>query len=107
MLIRALSNLVFNAIKYSDDNAVVALSLSNKANSACFAVTDYGIGIEKELQGKIFDRFYRIDSSGSRSTGGSGLGLAIARLIVEIHAGKIIVDSTPKKGSTFTIELPL
>jgi len=107
LLIRALSNLVFNALKYSDDNAVVDLALSKKENSACFAVTDYGIGIEKELQGIIFDRFYRIDSSRSRSTGGSGLGLAIARLIVEIHAGKINVDSTPEKGSTFTIELPL
>ena len=107
LLIRAMSNLVFNAIKYSDDNAVVDLSLSKIANSACFTVTDYGIGIEKELQDKIFDRFYRIDSSRSRSTGGSGLGLAIARLIVEIHAGKINVESTPEKGSTFTIELPL
>ena len=107
LLIRALSNLVFNALKYSDDNAVVELSLAKHENSACFAVTDYGIGIEKELQGKIFDRFYRIDSSRSRSTGGSGLGLAIARLIVEIHTGKISVNSIPEKGSTFTIELPL
>jgi len=107
LLIRALSNLVFNAIKYSDDNAVLDLSLLKMENTACFKVTDYGIGIEKELQGKIFDRFYRIDSSRSRSTGGSGLGLAIARLIVEIHAGKINVNSTPEKGSTFTIELPL
>ncbi len=107
LLIRALSNLVFNAIKYSDDNAVVDLSLSKKENTACFKVTDYGIGIKKELQDKIFDRFYRIDSSRSRSTGGSGLGLAIAKWIVEIHAGKINVDSTPEERSTFTIELPL
>jgi heavy metal sensor kinase len=107
LLIRALSNLVYNAIKYSNEKAEVELNLYKKDAVACFSVSDDGIGISKENQSKIFDRFYRVDSSRSRETGGSGLGLAIVKWICEIHAGNIIVTSDLEKGSTFTIELPL
>ncbi len=107
LLIRALSNLVYNAIKYSNQNSTVELNLYKKEDVAYFSVIDEGIGISQEDQKKIFDRFYRIDSSRSRDTGGSGLGLAIAKWICEIHNGAIKVVSEPGKGSRFTIELPL
>jgi len=107
LLIRALSNLVYNAIKYSNKNDSVELNLYIKENIAYFSVIDRGIGISQEDQIKIFDRFYRIDSSRSRDTGGSGLGLSIAKWICEIHGGTIKVVSEPEKGSTFTVELPL
>jgi signal transduction histidine kinase len=85
----------------------VEINLFKKEKSANFSVSDHGVGISKNNQMKIFDRFYRVDSSRSRETGGSGLGLAIAKWICEIHGGKIRVVSAPDKGSTFTIELPL
>jgi signal transduction histidine kinase len=107
LLIRALSNLVYNAIKYSNQNSTVELNLNKKEDVVYFSVIDEGIGISQEDQNKIFDRFYRVDASRSRETGGSGLGLAIARWICEIHDGTIKVVSEPEKGSRFTIELPL
>lgn len=107
LLIRALSNLVYNAIKYSDENAKVEINLFIKDANAYFSVSDQGIGIPEEYHEKIFDRFYRVDSSRSRETGGSGLGLAIARWICEIHSGSINVVSEPGEGSAFTIALPL
>jgi signal transduction histidine kinase len=107
LLVRALSNVVYNAIKYSDENTDVELSLFREDHSAVFAVSDHGIGISKEYQSKIFDRFYRIDSSRSRETGGSGLGLAISRWIIEMHHGLLTVRSKPKEGSTFSIKFPL
>ena len=106
LLIRALSNLVFNAIKYSDENAKVELNLVKNDIGAYFSVSDQGIGIHEEYHAKIFERFYRVDSSRSRETGGSGLGLAIARWVSEIHSGSINLVSTPGEGSTFTIVLP-
>jgi signal transduction histidine kinase len=107
LLIRAFSNLVYNAIKYSEESSEVDLSIFKRDKCACFSVTDHGIGISADNQAKIFDRFFRIDTSRSRETGGSGLGLAIAKWIIEIHSGKINVISKPGKGSTFEIELPL
>jgi signal transduction histidine kinase len=106
LLVRALSNVVYNAIKYSDENTDVELSLFSEDHSAVFAVSDHGIGISKEYHSKIFDRFYRIDSSRSRETGGSGLGLAISKWIIEMHHGLLTVRSKPKEGSTFSIKLP-
>ncbi len=107
LLIRALTNLTYNAIKYSDEDSEVGLLLFVKEKVARFSVRDQGIGIAKEYQSKIFDRFYRVDSSRSRETGGSGLGLAIAKWICDMHAGKISVVSEPEQGSTFSIDLPM
>ncbi len=107
LLVRALSNVVYNAIKYSDENTEVELSLFREDHTAVFTVSDHGIGISKEYQSKIFDRFYRIDSSRSRETGGSGLGLAISKWIIEMHHGLLTVISEPQKGSTFMIKLPI
>jgi len=107
LLIRAFSNVVTNAIKYSKHRGLVRLSLFKENCTAKFMVEDNGIGIPPDSTDKIFDRFYRIDSSRSRETGGSGLGLAIAKWICELHSGIIKVASEENIGSTFTIELPL
>jgi len=96
-----------NAIKYSKHRGLVRLSLFKENCTAKFMVEDNGIGIPPDSTDKIFDRFYRIDSSRSRETGGSGLGLAIAKWICELHSGIIKVASEENIGSTFTIELPL
>jgi heavy metal sensor kinase len=112
-----LLNLIENAVKYSEDGGQVTIHLS-KQNSAAsgerkengFAeirVTDTGIGIAKEDQERIFDRFFRVDKARSREQGGSGLGLSICKWIVEAHQGKITVESYLEKGSSFIVLLPL
>jgi signal transduction histidine kinase len=70
------------------------------------AVIDQGRGIEKQHLNRIFERFYRVDKARSRQLGGTGLGLAIVKHIVQLHGGRVRVDSTPGRGSTFTIYLP-
>jgi signal transduction histidine kinase len=100
-------NLVDNAIKYTPDEGQITLSLERESNYAKILVKDTGIGIPKEEQQKIFDRFYRVDKARSRELGGSGLGLSIAKLIAEQHKGRIEVESEFGKGSTFSVFLPL
>lgn len=107
LLIRALSNLVNNAIKYSHPGGTVRLTLVKNSTTTYFVVQDDGIGIPPQSIPKIFDRFYRVDDSRARATGGSGLGLAIAKWICEVHGGTIKVTSKENSGSTFTIELPI
>ncbi len=102
----ALYNLLSNAMKYSGENKKIELSVQQEGNEVVLEVKDYGIGIPKELQKKIFQEFYRIDDPVVRSTGGSGLGLAVTRHIVEGHQGKITVDSQAGEGSVFRIHLP-
>ncbi len=70
------------------------------------SIKDQGIGIPKEHLPRLFERFYRVDKARSRELGGTGLGLAIAKHIVQTHSGRISVESTPGKGSTFIIHLP-
>lgn len=108
--IRQLLNILLdNAIKYSGANMVVMLDISQKHNNAVISVQDYGMGIAAHDLANIFERFYRTDKARSRSVaqGGFGLGLSIARLIADVHKGEIKVVSTPGKGSTFTVTLPL
>ena len=106
MLVTAVRNLVENAITYSDDNSQVGVGLAVTNEIAEIAVTDSGIGIPAAEQGRIFERFYRVDPSRSRQTGGTGLGLSIVKHIVSNHGGDIRVWSAPGKGSTFTIRIP-
>jgi len=100
-------NLIENAIKYTPDNGKVLLNLERQNGFAIVQVKDTGVGIPKEEQNKIFDRFYRVDKARSRELGGSGLGLSIAKWIAELHRGRIEVESEPHQGSTFSVFLPL
>lgn len=100
-------NLTENAIKYTPDGGRITVSLVQKGKTAVFTVQDNGVGIPREDQGHIFDRFYRVDKARSRETGGTGLGLSIVRQMVQLHGGTVRVDSELGKGSVFTVELPV
>jgi two-component system, OmpR family, sensor kinase len=104
---QALVALLDNAVKYTPFEGSVALSLTIEDGRALIRVSDTGIGIQPEDLPYIFERFYRADRARSRDRGGSGLGLAIAQSIVEEHGGSIEAESTPGKGSTFVMRLPL
>ncbi|BAZ14731.1 two-component sensor histidine kinase [Calothrix sp. NIES-4071] len=106
-LYRLFSNLIVNAIQYTPTGGEVTVFLNKSDSYAIIKVQDTGIGIPLEEIPHIFDRFYRLSSDRSRSTGGSGLGLAIVSAIVSVHKGKLNVESELGKGSTFTIQLPL
>ena len=103
----AISNLVENAIKYNHDEGWVHVSLNADHKYFHVKVSDSGIGIPKEDQDHIFERFYRVDKSHSREIGGTGLGLAITRNAVIMHRGSIKVYSEPEEGTTFTVRIPL
>ena len=100
-------NLLDNAVKYSTPGGSVDITLQTETGQAKVLITDHGIGISREDQGKIFDRFYRTDDARTHTKKGTGLGLAICAWIIESHHGRIEVDSEIGKGSTFTVTLPL
>ena len=100
-------NMVSNAVKYSPSGTPIDVTVSRRNTSALVAVTDRGIGIEKEDLAQLFTRFGRIESSATAHTAGAGLGLWLSREIARMHDGDLTVDSTPGKGSTFTLEIPL
>ena len=104
---QVITNLVDNAIKYNRPQGTVKVSARAEGPSAVIEVKDTGIGIPAAEQQHVFDRFYRVDKSRSRSQGGSGLGLAIVKKIVEEHGGTVSVESSPGQGSTFCVSLPL
>jgi two-component system phosphate regulon sensor histidine kinase PhoR len=106
LLEQAVVNLLDNAIKYSDSGGEVLLSGRALASEVLISVTDHGCGIDRDHLPRLFERFYRVDKARSRKLGGTGLGLAIVKHIVQAHGGKVSVQSTPGKGSTFTIQLP-
>ncbi len=101
-----LTNLVSNAIKFTSQGSIV-VNVGGKAGQWTLSVRDTGIGIAPEHIDKIFDGFYQIESSDSRSYRGVGLGLAIVKALTEVSKGQITVDSEPGKGSTFTVTLPI
>jgi signal transduction histidine kinase len=98
--------LVDNALKYTPRGGKVNLRTAASGKSVELVVSDTGPGIPLEEQGRIFDRFVRIDSARTRAAGGTGLGLAIAKWIAEAHGGRISVESHPGQGAKFTIRLP-
>lgn len=104
-MLSAVSNLIENAIKYSERGAVVTVTLRN-GDAVTVQVADEGIGIAQDDLERVFERFYRVDRARSRATGGTGLGLAIAKHAVENNGGSIAVSSVEGQGSTFTIMLP-
>lgn len=105
-LVSVFSNLVDNAIKYSEAGGVVLVEGMNQGDEVVVTVTDHGIGIAERDQKRIFERFYRVDKARSRATGGTGLGLSIVRHIVLEHGGSIDVRSEEGIGSTFMVRLP-
>ena len=108
MLLRRLADILLdNAFKYTTPPGTVCLSLESKGENVVIMVKDSGTGIAQEDQGKIFERFYRVDKARSRAQGGAGLGLAIARWIVNEHHGSISVESRSGEGATFLVELPM
>ena len=102
---RAISNLINNAIKYSQSDKIDVI-LSDNKTTLKIEVKDYGIGIEKKYFERLFEKFFRIDKARSRKTGGTGLGLAIVKNIIELHNGTIHIESELNKGTNFIIELP-
>jgi signal transduction histidine kinase len=104
-LTQVLLNLVGNAIKFTDTGEV---RVTAKAVNGHFSVSvaDTGPGIPEQEQKRIFEQFHQIDSSLTKAKGGTGLGLAIAKQIVEMHGGRMWVESTPGKGAIFQMELP-
>ena len=102
---RALMALVDNAIKFSPQGGDVKIKLNKSDPWVLVSVEDHGIGIAKENLARIFDRFYHLERSGDHLFGGIGLGLAITRQVIQQHQGSLDVDSTPGKGSTFTMTL--
>jgi PAS domain S-box-containing protein len=102
MVNRVIRNLIVNAIRYTNPGGTITIRLSEKDNDILFEVTDTGVGIDSDHLPYIFDAFYRV----SGDSGGSGLGLSIAKTVVEAHGGRIWAESSPGKGSTFSLTLP-
>lgn len=103
---QVITNLVVNSIKYGQQNGTTEVSIENLIkNKVIIRVTDNGEGISKQHLARIFERFYRVDKSGSRAEGGSGLGLAIVKHIIEAHNEKIYVESVLDIGSEFSFTL--
>lgn len=103
----AVSNLIENAIKYTDDGGEVKVTLDCDHQNAFITVSDTGIGMAEEELNKIFDRFYRIDKTRDRETGGTGLGLSITHSTILMHDGSIRVSSKENEGTTFVVRIPL
>ena len=104
---RAVSNIIENAIKYSENDSKIEVTLYQERNRACISVRDEGIGISQSEINRIFERFYRVKKDRSRTTGGSGLGLYITKKIIDMHQGEIDIKSIENIGSIFTIKLPM
>lgn len=104
---QVIANLVDNAIKYSPSGGDVELRLNRKGQFARIEVVDRGLGIPRDEQDRIFEKFYRLDPALTRGVNGTGLGLYISKELVERMNGRISVDSEPGRGSTFVVEVPL
>ncbi|MEX1106562.1 MAG: ATP-binding protein [Ilumatobacteraceae bacterium] len=105
-LVSALSNLIDNAVKYSEEGSEVWVTSTRESGVIAMHVTDHGIGIPAKDLDRIFERFYRVDRARSRDTGGTGLGLAIVRHVATNHEGDVQVRSNEGEGSTFTLRVP-
>lgn len=99
-------NLCDNAIKYNRDGGRVDVTVAADAGGSSITVADTGIGIAPEHQGRVFERFYRVDKSRSKASGGTGLGLSIVKHAVQYHHGRIELESTPGTGTTIRVVFP-
>ena len=102
----AFSNLVSNAVRYTPVGGTITVRFAREGDGAVLSVRDTGYGIPSSHLPRITERFYRVDRSRSRDTGGTGLGLAIVKHVVQRHGAQLVVESTPGKGSTFSIRFP-
>lgn len=105
-LVSAVSNLVENAVKYSEAGDVVNVRVQNAGGNVTVEVEDHGIGIPADSIDRVFERFYRVDRARSRGTGGTGLGLSIVRHVATNHGGEVNVRSREGEGSTFILSVP-
>jgi signal transduction histidine kinase len=106
-ILQVVYNLVDNAVKYSGNSRLVEVSLLKTAEEVQISVKDHGIGIPHGEQDKIFERFYRCEEAQALGIKGSGIGLTIVRPIVEAHNGKLTLESSPGKGTVFTVHIPI
>jgi two-component system phosphate regulon sensor histidine kinase PhoR len=102
-----LLNLLDNAIKFNHTNGNIKIRAKSNPKGVQVLVEDRGIGIPEQAIGRIFERFYRVDSARSREAGGTGLGLSIVKHLVEAHGGSVECQSQPGEGSVFSFTLPL
>ncbi len=105
-IVQALVNLLANAVKFAPPNSIVTVTAIASEQTVMVGVADQGEGIAPENLARLFQKFQQIDSSSSRRKGGTGLGLAITKTLVELHGGRIFVDSEPGKGTRFSFTLP-
>jgi two-component system phosphate regulon sensor histidine kinase PhoR len=106
-LTNAICNLIDNAIKYSKEKPIIKIETSNSGNQLVFKISDTGVGIDKEYQKKVFDKFFRVPTGNLHDVKGFGLGLAYVKKIIELHGGSIQLTSEKDKGSTFNVVLPV
>jgi two-component system phosphate regulon sensor histidine kinase PhoR len=106
LLEQAVTNLINNAIKYSEAKSSIEINAKQTETDIRITVRDQGCGIAEKYHERIFQRFYVVDKSRSRKLGGTGLGLAIVKHIAQVHNAQVTVESQPGTGSTFTIHLP-
>ncbi|MED1619356.1 ATP-binding protein, partial [Aneurinibacillus migulanus] len=101
------TNLIHNSIKFTPSLGRICVQLQQIEHKAIVKISDTGIGIPKEDQVRVFERFFKADRARERSKGGSGLGLSIVKKIIEMHEGTIFVNSEEGKGTIFTISIPI
>jgi two-component system, OmpR family, heavy metal sensor histidine kinase CusS len=98
-----LENILSNAIKYSPEGSSVEIWAGSRSGKPVCAITDYGFGIPREKLQKVFERFYRVDTSRTTSTGGSGLGLSIVKKLADLQHIAVSIDSRENSGTTFNL----
>ena len=106
LLLRALGNLVSNALAHCSQGDTIMLTVQRHEGQIRIEVRDTGSGISADALPRVFDRLYRADSARSRNSGGTGLGLAIVRQIIFLHGGNVHIASTPDAGTTVSVILP-
>lgn len=102
----AINNLIDNAIKYNDKVPLIKINTFNTTTGIQIDIKDNGVGLSKDEQQKIFEKFYRVTKGNVHDTKGFGLGLSYVQSIIDKHEGKVWVESKPKEGSTFSIQIP-
>ena len=102
-----ITNILDNAIKYSGDDPKIIIETVNAGNTVIVKITDQGIGMSKNVQKKVFNKFYREQTGNIHNVKGHGLGLSYVKSIVERHQGQVFVEGEKGKGSTFTVKLPI